>query len=109
MQTMAENTEVRLGDKIIDLQKAFPLNLNDAIALGEIGVLNPDGSARGGKQTLKQARDLLHHFLNKVDNTITPEITGTLELSQIQQASEALGVLMAKGNETGPLVGKKRR
>ena len=106
---MADKHEVRIGDKIVNLAGAFPLKLKDAIALAEIGILNKDGTPAKGTHTLEQMLRLMHHFLSKVDPSITAEMVGDLEIEDIGKVTNTIMDLMEGEKKTAPLgQGRKR-
>ena len=60
---------LKMGDKEVDLDRAFPMVLGDIMSLEELGVMDEKGQMDTGSPT--KMGKLLLHLAQKVDETTT--------------------------------------
>ena len=74
---------LRMGDKEVDLTRAFPLNLGDIMSLEELGVMDEKGEMNASSP-VKMGK-LLLHLAQKVDTTITLDDIKKIDLDKFDE------------------------
>ena len=81
---------LRMGDKEVDLARAFPLILGDIMSLEELGVMDEKGNMDTSSPT--KFGKLLLHLAQKVDETTTLDDIKKIDLDKF----DAIGKLFVK-------------
>ena len=88
---------VEMGDKKVDLAKAFPFDLGDLMALEEWGAIKGKGKGKVDFESPAFIGKLVHHFVNKVNPDITMDEIKRIDITKLEGISN---FLYEKMNET---------
>ena len=88
--------EFRIGNKMVDLGKAFPITLGDTIAMDDLGFKN------GAVTTPKMTAGMILHFARKVDPGIVEIDVYGIELSALEKIGKFIGDQLPKAGDVNP-------
>jgi hypothetical protein len=91
---------VKVGDKLADIEKAFPMTIGDIRFMSKIGLMLPGGSMPAVDQMpMDKMCDFISHLVRKANPQITEAEAETIDIDTMNKVGSFLGARMAAQSE----------
>ena len=92
---------LKMGDKEVDLTRAFPLILGDIMSLEQLGVMDEKGQMNASSPTMMGK--LLLHLAQKVDSAITLDDIKKIGLDEFDEIGDFFQKKMGESKVNRPI------